>query len=142
MSLKTPPQQPLSLVHGSTSTPLWHKTIGTVLKTLVRQYGDKTAVVVPWQDVRRTFKDMQTSSEATARALLANGVKNGDRVAIMAGNRIEYIEVFLAAARIGCPLVVLNNTYTPSEMVAAVERTCKSPLHHQQGALLLMRDMH
>ncbi|KAH8621962.1 acetyl-CoA synthetase-like protein [Alternaria alternata] len=118
-------QQSLSLVHGSTSTPLWHKTLGAILHEHSQTYGVKTAVVVPWQNVRCTFKDLQSRSEAVARALLASGLKNGDRVAIMAGNRIEYIEIFLAAARIGCALVVLNNTHTASELIAALERICE-----------------
>jgi acyl-CoA synthetase (AMP-forming)/AMP-acid ligase II len=125
MATSNNPQQQLSLVHGPTNAPLWHKTIGAVLDGQVQKYGDRTAVVVPWQNIRISFRDLQIRSEAVARALLATGVQHGDKVAIMAGNRIEYIEVFLAAARIGCPLVVLNNTYTPSELVTALERTCK-----------------
>ncbi|KAH7385811.1 hypothetical protein BKA66DRAFT_511620 [Pyrenochaeta sp. MPI-SDFR-AT-0127] len=112
-----------SLVHGPTDLPLWQKTIGAILTEQSQRYGDKTAIVVPWQDVRFSFQDLQTSSETTARALLAAGVRNGDMVAIMAGNRIEYIDFFLAAARIGCALVVLNNTYTPSELTSALSRT-------------------
>jgi acyl-CoA synthetase (AMP-forming)/AMP-acid ligase II len=46
-------------------------------------------------------------------------------VAIMAGNRVEYIDFMLGAARIGCPLVVVNNTYTPKELISALERTCQ-----------------
>lgn len=115
----------LSLVHGPTNLPLWHKTIGGLLKEQTEKYGDKTAAVVPWQNVRVSFRDLQTSSAATARALIASHVQNGDKVAIMAGNRIEYLDFFLAAARVGCPLVVINNTYTPNELAAALLRTCK-----------------
>ncbi|KAJ8118964.1 hypothetical protein OPT61_g153 [Boeremia exigua] len=111
-----------SLVHGPTSTPLWHKTIGTILQEQSQIYGNKTAVVVPWQNVRYTFHDLRIRSATIAKALLASGVKNGDRVAIMAGNRIEYIDVLLAAARIGCPLVVVNNTYTELELISALQR--------------------
>lgn len=121
----TSSQQSLSLVHGSTSTPLWRKTIGAVLHERSKNDAEKLAVIVPWQDVRCTFKDLQSQSGAIAKALLACGVKNGDRVAIMAGNRIEYIEFFLAAARIGCALVVLNNTYTAGELITALKRTSK-----------------
>lgn len=116
----------LSLVHGSTSISLWQKTLGEILHEHSKTYGSKTAVVVPWQKVRCTYKDLQYRSEVIARALLASGIGNGDRIAIMAGNRIEYIEVFLAAARIGCPLVVLNNTYTGSELMSALKRICES----------------
>lgn len=113
-----------SLTHGPTDIPLWHKTIGAILKEQAQQYGDRTAIIVPWQNARLSFQDLQTSSEATARALLATGIRMGEMVAIMAGNRIEYIDFFLAAAKIGCPLVVLNNTYTPTELVSALSRTC------------------
>ncbi|KAH7399064.1 hypothetical protein DE146DRAFT_695052 [Phaeosphaeria sp. MPI-PUGE-AT-0046c] len=113
----------LSIVHGPTSLPLWQKTIGQVLKEQVQRFGEKTALVVPWQNVRCTFRDLESRSEATARALLAAGLRSGDMVAIMAGNRVEYIDFMLGAARIGCPLVVLNNTYTPSELTSALKRT-------------------
>jgi acyl-CoA synthetase (AMP-forming)/AMP-acid ligase II len=114
-----------SLVQGPSNLPIWHKTIGALLQEQVQNFGDKTALVVPWQKIRYSFRDLDTRSEATARALLAKGVQNGDMVAIMAGNRVEYIDYILGAARIGCPLVVLNNTYTPSELISALKRTCQ-----------------
>lgn len=114
-----------SVISGPTNLPLWHKTIGQVLKEQVQRSGGRTALVVPWQNVRCTFEDLERRSEATARALLASGLRNGDMVSIMAGNRVEYIDFMLGAARIGCPLVVLNNTYTPSELRTALQRTCQ-----------------
>jgi acyl-CoA synthetase (AMP-forming)/AMP-acid ligase II len=113
-----------SLVHGPTNLPLWHKTIGGLLEEQAQRRGGNTALVVPWQNIRCSFRDLQVRSEATARALLAAGLQGGDMVAIMAGNRVEYIDFMLGAARVGCPLVVLNNTYTPSELISALERTC------------------
>ncbi|KAF2035282.1 acetyl-CoA synthetase-like protein [Setomelanomma holmii] len=117
-----------SLIHGPTDIPLWHKTIGALLEEQVQIFGDETAIVVPWQNIRCSFRDLQARSERTARALLATGIKNGDFVAVKAGNRIEYIDFVLAAARIGCPLVILNNTYTPHELVSALERTATKVL--------------
>lgn len=114
-----------SIVHGPRSVPLWRKTIGQILKEQVHYYGEQTALVVPWQNVRCSFRDLESRSEATARALLVAGLHSGDMVAIMAGNRIEYIDFMLGAARVGCPLVVLNNTYTPSELISALRRTCE-----------------
>jgi acyl-CoA synthetase (AMP-forming)/AMP-acid ligase II len=120
-----PKTSKLSIISGPTNLPLWHKTIGQILKEQVQRFGGRTALVVPWQNVRCTFRDLETRSETTARALLASGLRNGDMVAIMAGNRVEYIDFMLGAARIGCPLVVLNNTYTPSELHSALKRTCE-----------------
>jgi acyl-CoA synthetase (AMP-forming)/AMP-acid ligase II len=119
-------KSPLSIVYGPTNPPLWHKTIGSLVKEQAQRFGDNMALVVPWQNVRCTFRDLQARSEATARALLAAGLQNGDMVAIMAGNRFEYIDFILGAARTGCPLVVLNNTYTETELNSALKRTCPS----------------
>jgi long-chain acyl-CoA synthetase len=55
--------------------------------------------------------------------MLAMGIQKGDRVGIMAGNCEQYISVFFAAARVGAILVVLNNTYTPSELYYALNHT-------------------
>jgi acyl-CoA synthetase (AMP-forming)/AMP-acid ligase II len=116
---------PLSIVHGPTNLPLWQKTVGGLLKEQVQRLGDKIALAVPWQNIRCTFRELEVRSEATARALLATGLQRDDMVAIMAGNRVEYIDFMLGAARIGCPLVVVNNTYTPKELISALELTCQ-----------------
>ena len=58
--------------------------------------------------------------------LIALGVSHGDRIGIMAGNCAEYISVFFAAARVGAVIVVLNTTYTATELEYAVAHTsCK-----------------
>jgi acyl-CoA synthetase (AMP-forming)/AMP-acid ligase II len=44
-------------------------------------------------------------------------------VGVMAGNCEQYISVFFAAARVGAILVVLNNTYTPSELSYALSHS-------------------
>ncbi|KAF3002724.1 hypothetical protein E8E14_002638 [Neopestalotiopsis sp. 37M] len=112
----------LSLVHGPTTTPLWTGTIGSLIKEQASKYGNKTSVISPWQNHRLTYNELDARSELVASSLLSLGVKPGDAVAIMAGNRFEYIEAFLGAGRIGCPVVVLNNTYTPSELTGALTR--------------------
>lgn len=109
-----------SIVHGSTQEPLWSITMGALIDTQARIYGDRQAVVFPGQRTTKTFHDLLVRSKLIAKALLEAGLQNGDRVGITAGNCIEYIEVFLGAARIGCPVVVLNSTYSPEELLRAV----------------------
>ena len=60
--------------------------------------------------------------------MLGMGLRHGDSVGIMAGNCYQYIEVFLGGARIGCPVVVLNTTYTPAELERAVRTSCESSM--------------
>lgn len=110
----------LSFVRGSTDELLCTATLGSLLQTQAGRYGSRTAVVVPWQRQRLTYHDLLIRSKTVAKALLQSGLRYGDRVGITAGNCAEYIEVFLGAARIGCPVVVLNSTYTPRELFSAV----------------------
>ncbi|KAI8309641.1 putative acyl-CoA synthetase [Colletotrichum sp. SAR11_240] len=120
-------QQTPSLVFGPRDPPLLEKTLGAVIQDQAKAYGDRTAVVVPWQSTRLTYKDLADRSKIAAKGLLELGLKHGDCVGIMAGNCYQYIELFLGAARIGCPFVVLHNTYSPDELSGAVLHSdCKA----------------
>lgn len=115
-----------SYVSGPTTPALWSKTLGQLIEEQAVQYGEHTAAAFPWQGVRLSFSDLWKKSEIMAKAMLSCGLKHGDRVAIMAGNRFQYITAFLGAARVGCPYVVLNNTYSPQELTNALSlSSCK-----------------
>ena len=113
----------MSLVLGPSTPPLDRTTIGSLIEERASRIGDRQAVVVPWQSTRLTFKDLADRSKLTAKALLRSGLKHGDCVGVMAGNCYQYVEIFLGAARIGCPCVVFNNTYSPHELKDAVARS-------------------
>lgn len=118
----------LSFVSGPRSPALCEDTLGDLIGQQAARFGGRTAVVVSWQGRRITYNDLARRSEEVAKAMLARGLKHGDNIAIMAGNCYQYIETFLAAARIGCPFVVLNNTYTPKELLTALKVTCEPEL--------------
>ncbi|KAF2207627.1 hypothetical protein CERZMDRAFT_50854 [Cercospora zeae-maydis SCOH1-5] len=109
-----------SLIHASTTEPLWAVTLGSLIDTQARVYGDQTALVVPWQKARRSYNDLSARSKLIAKALLEAGLRYGDCLGILAGNCFEYIEIFLGAARIGVITVVLNSNYTPTELYNAI----------------------
>ncbi|KAF4783921.1 4-coumarate-CoA ligase [Colletotrichum scovillei] len=110
----------LSLVQGPTSPPLILKPLGSIIEEQSKKYGDRPAVIVPWQSTRLTYRELADRSKVIAKAILEVGLHHGDRVGIIAGNCYQYIELFLGAARIGCPYVVFNNTYSPDELKNAV----------------------
>ncbi|KAJ5144246.1 uncharacterized protein N7515_003033 [Penicillium bovifimosum] len=120
----------LALVCGPKEPQLWLKRMGALIDDRAVQSGDRTAVVFPWQSVRLSYSQLADRSKIMAKAMLKMGLQHGDCVGIMAGNCYQYIEVFLGGARIGCPVVVLNNTYTPAELENAVSRSsCKLIFH-------------
>lgn len=118
----------LALVQGPKEPPLWFETLGNFIDKQAAQYEHRSAVIFPWQSVRLSYRQLADRSGILAKAMLEMGLRKGDCVGILAGNCYQYIEVFLGGARIGCPIVVLNTTYTPEEARSAVERSCKSPL--------------
>ncbi|EAW22141.1 putative long-chain-fatty-acid-CoA ligase [Aspergillus fischeri NRRL 181] len=120
-----PPKAPqlLSIVEGPTQPELLDITLGELLTLQSLQYGDYECLVFPWTGARWTYADLKDEADRVAHGLLAMGIQKGDRIGIMAGNCEQYISVFFAAARVGAILVVLNNTYTPSELYYALEHT-------------------
>uniref|UniRef100_A0A0B7JZ61 AMP-dependent synthetase/ligase domain-containing protein n=1 Tax=Bionectria ochroleuca TaxID=29856 RepID=A0A0B7JZ61_BIOOC len=110
-----PTKSKLSLLHGSNDPPLVDLTLGELLELQTYQYGTKECLVIPWTGARWTYNDLNQQSSSLAEALLDMGIGVGDRVGIMAGNCEQYAAVFFAVAKIGAILVILNNTYTPTE---------------------------
>lgn len=112
-----------SLVYGPSEPPLWRKTLAEIIKEQATRYAEREAVIVPWQSARLTYARLGERSALVAKALLDTAVKRGDCVGIMAGNCYQYIEIFLGAARIGSPVAVFNNTFSPQELVTMIDRT-------------------
>lgn len=126
------PSSALSLLQGSTDHELWQKSLGTVMDEQASLYEDRPAVIVPWQSARLSFRQLADRSWIVAEALFEAGLRRGDCVGVLAGNRYEYLEVFLGAGRLGCPVVVLNNTYTLHELQNALRTTRKSLIANSQ----------
>ncbi|KAJ9204772.1 hypothetical protein C8Q69DRAFT_481901 [Paecilomyces variotii] len=113
--------QQLSIVHGPRQPELLDITLGELLTLQSLQHQNSECLVVPWTGTRWTYGDLEKESYRLAQGLLAVGIQKGDRVGIMAGNCEQYVSVFFAAAKVGAILVVLNNTYTPSEVYYALD---------------------
>ena len=115
----------LALVCGRTDIPIWTRTLGDVIDDQAAQHGSKAAAIFPWQSKTLSYGQLSERSKLLACAMLEMGLQHGDCVGILAGNCYEYIEIFLGGSRVGCPIVVLNSSYTPKELRAALINSCK-----------------
>jgi acyl-CoA synthetase (AMP-forming)/AMP-acid ligase II len=65
-----------------------------------------------------TFADLDARSSQVARALQADGVVAGDRVAYIGVNAPSFLEVLYGATKIGAIATALNNRLAPAELTA------------------------
>jgi acyl-CoA synthetase (AMP-forming)/AMP-acid ligase II len=77
------------------------------------RFGDETAVVDG--DVRLSFSGIADAMIAVGRALMASGVRPGDRVALWAPNSAVWIVAALGVQACGGWLVPLNTRFKPDE---------------------------
>jgi fatty-acyl-CoA synthase len=82
---------------------------------------DRIAVVDVATGARHGYREMDRRAAATARAWLYGlGLKQGDRIGLLSGNRLEFIDAFFAAAKSGVILVPLGTRLTAAELAVIV----------------------
>jgi len=86
-----------------------------------KKYPRKTALI--FEDKRISYRDLDAKVNKVANMLLGLGLERKDRVAILCGNRNEYIETAMACARIGMAWVPLNSRFVESEIEYVVNNS-------------------
>jgi fatty-acyl-CoA synthase len=120
---KSPEQKSdlLSYSNGPSTVSLLGQTIGENLRRTVERFGEREALVVPYQNYRASYRQFWDEVGLAARGLMARGVQKGDRVGIWAPNRYEWVIVQYATARIGAILVNINPAYKTAELEYALK---------------------
>ncbi len=70
--------------------------------------GAREAVAFPGQRVRWKYRDLHARVTQLAKGLMGLGVDAGDHVAVFASNRVEWVVLQLAVAKIGATLVPVD----------------------------------
>jgi len=122
-----------SYVHGASDAPLLGDTIGDSLRHTVERFPDREALVVPYQRYRATYRQLWEQTSIAARALLARGVRKGDRVGIWSPNRFEWVVLQYASARLGAVLVNINPAYRAHELEHVLKQSGVSLLVTAKG---------
>ena len=106
----------LSYTRGSQAKALLTQTIGQSFDQTVARYPDNEALVVRHQALRYTWRQLAEAVDLHARALLALGLKTGDRLGVWAPNCAQWCISQFASAKIGVILVNINPAYRSSEL--------------------------
>ena len=86
-------------------------TFPQVLDRMVEEFPDQYAFRFTTLDYTRTYAEFREDVDTFARALIALGVKKGDKVAIWATNIPQWYITFWATVKIGAVLVTVNTAY-------------------------------
>ncbi|KAF2184051.1 acyl-CoA synthetase/AMP-acid ligase-like protein II [Zopfia rhizophila CBS 207.26] len=113
---------------GPTEPPLLEQTVPEHFAGIVREYGDRNAVISHHQRARLTYDALDRDSNALARGLAKQGVKKGDRVAVSLGNNIEYATATYALFKLGAILVPLNPAFNAPQVLSALNHLTASHL--------------
>lgn len=89
---------------------------------------DREAIFDNIKKKRYTYRELNERANKFARVLLDKGITKSDRVAVLSTNRIEYVDLFMATAKIGAILVPFNIRLAAQEIVSLMKKINPSVL--------------
>lgn len=103
------------------------RTLPALLTELAARFPDREALIGSGQ--RYTFRALHDEVRVIARGLAALGVRKGDKVAILMGNRPEWVIADFATCALGAVMVGVNTWASPREL--------EYVLHHSDATVLI-----
>jgi fatty-acyl-CoA synthase len=106
------------------------RTAPALLDEMAARQPDREAVVDG--ERRWSYRQLRRESQTVASGLWALGIRPRDRVAILMGNRAEWLSSYFAILGLGATAVALNTWLTPPEQAYQ--------LNHAQVTTLILAD--
>jgi acyl-CoA synthetase (AMP-forming)/AMP-acid ligase II len=110
-------------------------TMGGFLREVCGRFATREALCFHDRDgtvLRWTYADFQAHVDAISRALLSRGAGKGTRVALLMGNRPEWMATTYAVTSIGAVLIPVNTFYTADELAYV--------LQHSEAAVVICQE--
>ncbi len=88
--------------------------IGEIINVNANKYPEKLAL----KDAKRqlTFRQLNERTNKLANGILKSGIKKGDKLAVLSNNCVEFMEIYVAAAKGGFIIVPLNFRLHPDDI--------------------------
>jgi fatty-acyl-CoA synthase len=101
-------------------------TLHEEFRRAIRIYAERTAVVSPTSSM--TYAELGVRANRTAHALLGLGLRRGARIAVLAENRPEFVETYLATANLGVTVIALNIRMHHTELADCIRQAAPTLL--------------
>ncbi|WP_423797945.1 class I adenylate-forming enzyme family protein [Neobacillus sp. SAB-20_R2A] len=92
--------------------------VSDIIRLNALTYPSKTGFI--FEERRFSFEQFNQRINLTANALLDSGIQQGDRIAVLDQNSIEYFCLYFAVSKIGAILVPINFWYRPNEVAYVI----------------------
>ena len=105
-------------------------SVGSLFRARVREFPDRVAIESSAGEAvgegasataRLTYRELEARVARLAGVLARLGVRRGDRIALLSENRPEYLEVVLAASRLGASVACQNWRLSAGEIKHCIE---------------------
>jgi acyl-CoA synthetase (AMP-forming)/AMP-acid ligase II len=103
------------------------QTIPAAVRVAAETFGDASAIAGP-HEAALTYRDLQDRVREASRALIASGIRRGDRVAIWSPNTRHWVIAGLGALCAGATLVPVNTRFTGPEALDVIARSAARAL--------------
>ena len=116
-----PATEPRSAPGGEpTFDPNRARNLGFFFDAAVRARPDKVAVIDLFGGRERavTYRTLDARMDRVAAMLAGLGARAGERIGMLVGNRVEFLEVFFGAMRLGAIPVILNTRLAADTLTA------------------------
>jgi long-chain acyl-CoA synthetase len=109
------------------------------LESAAHEHGDRAALL--FGDDCWTYRELDRNADTFAAELAAAGVRAGDRVAVMTGNRPEFVAAVNAVSKLGAATVLVSPAWKQREVRAAVDLTGPTYAVADGAAVVILTDL-
>ncbi len=114
------PMAPLTLLKVGKALRSWGASPAAGITASAIQRPDKVALIDDAGEL--TFAELESRSNALARALRAEGVKGGESVAIMCRNHRGFVDALFACSKLGATVLLMNTDFAGPQLHDVIER--------------------
>ena len=114
------PVSPARLMKSAAILRSWGTSIAGGYATAAVRQPDGTALIDEAGPI--TYAELERRANALARGLRDAGIGNGDGIAVLARNHRHFVEITIAADRIGADLIFLNTMFASPQVSDVCER--------------------
>lgn len=97
------------------------KTLAGLVEEMAQRLPDRAAL--SFREQTLSFAQLRRLALDCAKALHAQGIRAGDKVGILMGNRVEWVVVNYATQYLGATMVAINTWYTQRELGYVLEHS-------------------